>query len=768
MAERNESGGTAEAYQRQLAQALAEGQGQSELLQIVARKHGERLTEAFQRLTETGLRGVGEVLPDLVGPKSAADAAAYIQDASERAVLFLETMHKSGNAALAHEAEGLAPVLAFDYDIVVDGATLTRPVNYLLVRVRPPEGYPPQRNDQRPWVIIDPRAGQGSGIGGLKDESEVGVALREGHPVYFVIFRQHPEPGQTLADVCAAEAQFLMEIRKRHATAPKPLITGNCQGGWATMILAATHPELTGPLVIAGAPLSYWAGEVGKNPFRYLGGMMGGAVPALLASDLGAGTFDGANLVHNFEMLNPGRTYWRKHYDLYADEASADKYLEFDRWWSGFYFMTEAEIRWIVETLFVGNKLTRGAAILNDGTPVDLRNITAPIVVFASHGDNITPPQQALHWIADLYPTIEALRARSQVIIYTLHDTIGHLGIFVSGTVAEAQHREITSVVKTIESLAPGLYEMVIAEDPGGYRVSFEDRGIEDILAFGGDREEEVEFDAVSHLSDWAVKTYELTWRPVLRALITPEVAETLKSAHPKRQQIEAFSGRNPFLAGIGQRAEEVRGERTELRAKNPYRRLETVAADVIEQQMNLARDMRDAWMELSFHAMYGTPWMRAYKDLNPVREEPQEAGETEEIREVVGHAEEGGYPEAILRMLVLLSRARGRMDRDELERLNDMLHTRPPLGSMPREKRAELLHAQSVIVDFAGEEALLTLPMLLRDEVDRIRAVNLVLDLTGPADRMDAPTIAMFRRIQTILRTLARNWVDPDRPKGA
>ena len=58
--------------------------------------------------------------------------------------------------------------------------------------------------------------------------------------------------------------------------------------------------------------------------------------------------------------------------------------------------MNANEIRWIVENLFIGNKLTRGEAFLSDGTPVDLTRIEAPIVVFASHGDNITPPQQAL------------------------------------------------------------------------------------------------------------------------------------------------------------------------------------------------------------------------------------------------------------------------------------------------------------------------------------------------------------------------------------
>ena len=93
-------------------------------------------------------------------------------------------------------------------------------------------------------MIIDPRAGHGAGIGGFKPDSQVGVALHDGHPVYFVVFRPHPEPDQTLADVMRAEAEFVSEIGRRHPKAAKPIIVGNCQGGWATMVLAAANPDI--------------------------------------------------------------------------------------------------------------------------------------------------------------------------------------------------------------------------------------------------------------------------------------------------------------------------------------------------------------------------------------------------------------------------------------------------------------------------------------------------------------------------------------------
>ena len=280
-----------------------------------------------------------------------ADLPTYLIDAWQRWVLFVDILRRRGNNFVRHESEGCPPVLAYDYQTVIDGATLERPVNYSLVAIRPPEGVRVRENG-RPYIIIDPRAGHGSGIGGFKSESEVGVALRAGHPVYFCIFTTHPAPTQTLADVTRAEAHFVREVRRRHPDSPKPVVIGNCQGGWAAMLLAATNPDLTGPLVVNGTPLSYWSGTRGRNPMRYLGGLCGGVVPALMLADLGNGQFDGANLVLNFESLNPGNTWWKKYYDVFAGtEQEAERYLEFERWWSGFYFMNESEIRWIVENL---------------------------------------------------------------------------------------------------------------------------------------------------------------------------------------------------------------------------------------------------------------------------------------------------------------------------------------------------------------------------------------------------------------------------------
>lgn len=156
---------------------------------------------------------------------------AYAVDALERSILFFDTLRERGNRYIAHQDEGAPALLKFEHELLVDGRTLERPCNYALLRVLPPDDVPTSRT-ARPVVVVDPRAGHGPGIGGFKHDSEVGVALRAGHPVYFVTFRPEPEEGQTLFDVMHAEAVFLETVITRHPQATgKPVVIGNCQAG---------------------------------------------------------------------------------------------------------------------------------------------------------------------------------------------------------------------------------------------------------------------------------------------------------------------------------------------------------------------------------------------------------------------------------------------------------------------------------------------------------------------------------------------------------
>ena len=376
-------------------------------------------------------------LSELPAANLAHDASAYWIDACQRAILFLNVLQERSDRYQEHTAKLAPHVLKFGCELLMDGRKLRRPVNYVLVRITPPDGADIDQS-KRPFVIVDPRAGHGPGIGGFKPQSEIGVAFKAGHPCYFIGFLPDPVPGQTIGDIVHAEAVFLERVIALHPEAEgKPAVIGNCQAGWAVMLLASMRPDLFGPIIVAGSPLSYWAGVHGENPMRYTGGLLGGSVLTALMGDLGNGKFDGAWLVTNFENLNPANTYWSKQYNLYSKiDTEAPRYLEFEQWWGAHVMLNAEEMQFIADELFIGNKLAATEIVSSDGHRFDLRNITSPIIVFCSKADNITPPPQALDWILDLYDSVEDIRAHGQTIVYAVHEfdrSSWHLRVRVGG-----------------------------------------------------------------------------------------------------------------------------------------------------------------------------------------------------------------------------------------------------------------------------------------------------------------------------------------------
>lgn len=393
-----------------------------------------------------------------------AMATEYAVDAWQRSILYADVRRQRGNQYLEHLQEQTPNVLDFASEVIMSGLDLPQPVNYGLVRILPPADAPADPK-KRPFVVVDPRAGHGPGIGGFKPDSEVGAALKAGHPCYFVGFLPDPVPGQTVEDVMRAEAAFVRRVGELHpGSRGKPAVIGNCQAGWQILMAAAVWPELFGPIIVAGAPLSYWAGD---NPMRYAGGLTGGSWLTALTSDLGAGRFDGAWLVQNFENLDPANTLWSKQYNLYANvDTEGPRYLQFEKYWGGHVFLNDVEMQYIVDNLFIGNKLSTAQLMTSDGVRIDLRNIRSPIVVFCSYGDNITPPPQALGWITDLYRNDLDVLGHDQTIVYATHDSIGHLGIFVSGSVGRKEHQEFAENIDIIDVLPAGIHHMQIDEHP--------------------------------------------------------------------------------------------------------------------------------------------------------------------------------------------------------------------------------------------------------------------------------------------------------------
>src|SRR5271154_6893823 len=541
------------------------------------------------------------------GPMSGlvASAMEYMLDAGQRSMLFLDVMRQRGDQYREHVSQTAPNVLHYAAELMIDGRKLAEPVNYALVRIIPPEGVEIDL-ERRPFVVVDPRAGHGPGIGGFKADSEIGVAMKAGHPCYFIGFLPDPMPGQTIERIARAEALFIEKVISRHPEADgKPCVIGNCQAGWAVMMLAAIRPELFGPIIVAGSPLSYWAGVHGKNPMRYSGGLLGGSWMTALVGDLGHGKFDGAWLVQNFENQNPANTLWSKQYTLYSKiDTEAPRYLGFERWWGGHVNLNAEEIQFIVDQLFVGNKLAAAEITTSDGTAIDLRSIRSPIVVFCSKGDNITPPQQALGWILDLYDNVDEIRSYGQTIVYTVHESIGHLGICVSGGIAKKQHSEFSSNIDLIDTLPAGLYEAVFeaktadTANPdlatGDWVMRCEERTLDDIRKLGGnDAADERRFATAARVSEINLAFYRTFVQPFVRATVGAPFAEWMHKMHPLQMQYELFSNTNPMIAQVDSLADQVRANRRPVADDNPFVTMQEIASRQIVAAL-------DGWRQLS------------------------------------------------------------------------------------------------------------------------------------------------------------------------
>src|ERR1700712_755745 len=88
----------------------------------------------------------------------------YGMDACQRSILFLDTLRERGDKYIERASQEAPHVLSFPVELIRDGRTLERPVNYLLVRIVSPTGM---KTDpaKPPIVVVDPRAGHGPGIG---------------------------------------------------------------------------------------------------------------------------------------------------------------------------------------------------------------------------------------------------------------------------------------------------------------------------------------------------------------------------------------------------------------------------------------------------------------------------------------------------------------------------------------------------------------------------------------------------------------------------
>jgi hypothetical protein len=354
-----------------------------------------------------------------------------------------------------------------------------------------------------------------------------------------------------------------------------------------------------------------------------------------------------------------------------------------------------------------------------------------------------------LDWILDLYDSVDDIRVHGQTIVYAVHESIGHLGIFVSGSVAKKEHDQFTNNIDLIDALPPGLYEAVMTpkdpDDPtadyilGDYLVRFEARSLEDIRALGSNStQDDREFATVARLSEINLGLYRTFVQPWIRSWANESSAELMRRLHPLRMQYELFSGANPLIRAFESDIGRLRENRRPVSKDNIFWQMQEWFSDWAVLTLDVYRDLRDNAAEAWFHAIYGSPFLQALVGLRASDEIPRpRVGDNpahralveQKVVELKQRIAQGGPREAVIRALLYIRMPDGDVDErgfNLLRRMRDETGKGLNLAAFKR-----VLREQFLMLLLDERRAVAAIPEMLAIEPD------LAIRMKGKLDRM-------------------------------
>jgi hypothetical protein len=207
---------------------------------------------------------------------------------------------------------------------------------------------------------------------------------------------------------------------------------------------------------------------------------------------------------------------------------------------------------------------------------------------------------------------------------------------------------------------------------PGQYLVRFEGRTVDDILALGDGREYEQAFQTVARISEINEGLYDTFLGPWVRLWSNEASAEALRFMHPLRLQRFLLSDLNPAMWPVRLMAEAMRTDRRPAAAGNTCVTAEHAASEQIEQALDRYREIRERMQELTFKAVYNSPFVEALAGLRAphadARKQRARDAHAEQLFEAKVEAiktreEQGGFAEAVLRIMLAVAQAEQMFD---------------------------------------------------------------------------------------------------------
>lgn len=316
-----------------------------------------------------------------------------------------------------------------------------------------------------------------------------------------------------------------------------------------------------------------------------------------------------------------------------------------------------------------------------------------------------------------------------------------------------------------INYLAPGLYEMVIEQDPSkpwmnDYKVKFEERTIADLMALDDGFADEDAFVHVAKLSEIIDGFYNAFLSPVISSLVTKEMSLAVRLLHPLRVQRYVASDVNPFFLPVKTLAPYVKENRLAAKEENRFRLIEKDLSDLIEEAWNLYRDVRDFGQESLFKAIYSNPWITRFSAQADASGKKTAEGRTQasnlrkDKKKWVMSMEEGGYVDGVIRILAAVISIDKTIEEIEIKEAGQIVRNKPEFREMDPDDFRSLVSGQFRMIQVDRDKALEALPKLLKTKKERTEAIKFAKQVaTAGGKNAGKAETDLIERIETILK---------------
>ncbi|WP_254767494.1 class III poly(R)-hydroxyalkanoic acid synthase subunit PhaC [Salinilacihabitans rarus] len=253
------------------------------------------------------------------------------------------------------------------------------------------------------------------------DKSVVRRFLEDGFDVYLIDWGEPSrlDASLTLGDYVNRYIDNCADVVLERTGTDAINILGYCMGGTLSTMYAALHPEKVNNLGLmatglcfddTGGILEQWGSEEYFDP-----GAITGTYGNVPAEFLAAG----------FAQMNPVDTYLGKYtilLDNLDDRTAVENFGRMERWVRDGVDVAGEAYRQFIEDIYQENALYQNELVL-DGGPVDIENLTMPMLQIIGSFDHLIPPEASKPF-TDVIPSADTD-------IYEF--PTGHVGMAVSG-----------------------------------------------------------------------------------------------------------------------------------------------------------------------------------------------------------------------------------------------------------------------------------------------------------------------------------------------